>query len=190
MQLEAVVIKDILPYLRARRTFLRRGAYGAVAALVVAVGGAGASYSTARDQAAVGGTLFDIVLWFILIAGTIECTLLGSTSISSERQRNTVDIWVLAGMEHFAMVAAKALSVFGRCVAVVIAPAVPAAVALYLGGRSITDASVAFLALLSIMVFSTALSVAVSSRCRRNSDSVASAVGAMLLFGVGPAAIL
>ena len=190
MQLEAVVLKDILPYLRARRTFLRRAAYAGTAAFIVIAGGAGAAFSTAQRQSGVGGTLFDVLLWFILIACAVECTLLGAVSISSERQRNAVDVWILAGMEHFGMVAAKALSVLTRVAQVVLAPAVPAAVALYLGGRSITDATVAFLAVISIMIFTTALSVSVSSLCRRNSDSVPAAIAAALGFAVAPALLL
>jgi ABC-type transport system involved in multi-copper enzyme maturation permease subunit len=190
MQLEAIILKDVLPYLKARRSFVRREIFAGVAAFMVVIGGAGAAYGTAKMQSDVGGTLFNTILWMILVAGTIQCTLLGATAISSERQRNTVDVWILAGMEHFGMVAAKVMSILTRTAATALAPMVPAAVALYLGGRTISDAAVGFLAVASILIFSTALSVSVSSLCKRNSDSIPAALAAMMAFAVAPGLLL
>jgi len=190
MQLEAVVLKDVLPYLQARRTFIRRTAYAGAAAFVVIIGGGGVAFDNAKAQSSMGGTLFNIILWAMLISGTFECAFLGATAISSERQRNTVDVWILAGMEHFWMVAAKVGCVLTRAAAVVLALVVPGAVALYLGGRTITDATVGFLAVASIMVFAAALSVSISSLCRRNADAVPASLTILVATAVVPGVAL
>lgn len=190
MQAEAVFLKDILPYLRRKPTYIRRAAYGGLAASAVSLGGWSAGFAGPAAQAATGAFLFDAMLWTVLAVGLLEAAIFGATSVSSERQSNTYDTWMLAGMEHFGVVLAKCLSVLARVFSATLAPLCPMAVALYLGGRSVADAVVGFLAVMSILIFVTALSVSVSAFCRKNSDSIAATAAAVLGFAIAPGVLL
>ncbi len=190
MQAEAVMLKDVFPYLRRRSTFLRRMVYGGIPCAVVALGGTLAGFAGAAEQARTGAVLFDGILWLALVLGTLECTFYGATSISRERQANTYDTWILAGMEHFGVVTAKCACVLMRSMAAVLALLCPAVIALYLGGRTTAEALVGFLAVASIFVFVTALSVAVSAFFRKTSDSIVAVAAAVIAVAIAPGALL
>ncbi len=176
---EAVILKDVFPYLRRRATFARRSLYAAASILLVLVHLGAYGSATPEEAAGIGRTIFDIILWLMLVAGLFECTLQGATSVSNEREHNTVDLWVLAGLEHVGMVISKAASVLARTAATLAAPAVPAVTAVFMGGRSVADAQAAFLALAAILVLATAVSVSVSAVSAKNASSVPSAVGSV-----------
>ena len=186
MLAEAVILKDVFPYLRRRMTFLRRGIYaGGAAAMVMIV--LAATYGRGpREMAEAGRGVFDTILWLVLIAGLFECTVLGSVAVSSERERNTVDLWVLAGAEHVEMVLSKALVVLTRAAATLVAPVVPAAVVIFLGGRSVADAQSSFLAVISILVIVTSVSVAISAGSQKNASSIPACMVVVVAAAVVP----
>ncbi|MHC4712900.1 MAG: hypothetical protein ACYTAN_06465 [Planctomycetota bacterium] len=186
MLTEAVILKDVFPFLRRRGTYARRTLYAAAAAVLVLVNLTAYSSSTPEEAAKVGRAIFDIILWLILIAGLFECTFQGATAVSTEREKNTVDLWVLAGLEHVGMVVSKAASVLARTAATLAAPAVPAVTAVFMGGRSVQDAHTSFIALAAILVLATSVAVSVSAVSPRNASSVPSAIGAVFFAVAGP----
>ncbi len=186
MLTEAVILKDVFPFLRRRGTYARRTLYAAAAAVLVLVNLTAYGSSTPEEAAKVGRAIFDIILWLILIAGLFECTFQGATAVSAEREKNTVDLWVLAGLEHVGMVVSKAACVAARTAATLAAPAVPAVTAVFMGGRSVQDAHTSFVALAAILVLATSVAVSISAVSPRNASSVPSAIGAVFFAATGP----
>jgi len=180
MRAEAVILKDVFPYLRRRRVFIKRTVYAAVACWLVLTAAMSAASRDPQALAAAGSRVFDTIIWLVLVAGLLECIIGGGAAIAYERERNTVALWVVAGMEHEAMVISKFAAVLARVSSTLVAPLAPAAMAVFMGGRSLTDVQAAFLAVISLLVLSAAVSVAVSARQLKVAGSVPSAAIAAL----------
>ena len=190
MRAEAVILKDVFPYLRSRRVFIKRTIYAAVACWLVLTAGMSAGSQNPQTLAAAGSRVFDTIIWLVLVAGLLECIIGGGAAIAYERERNTVALWVVAGMEHVGMVVWKFIAVLARVSSTLVAPLVPAAMAVFMGGRSLTDVQGAFLAVISLLVLSAAISVAVSARQHKAAGSVPIAAMAALGLVVAPWGVL